>query len=64
MKIKSYKYCGFLIVFLLLLFQHVSAQTPDYTKMTAAQQEEFIKNVSKMTPAQVNECIFRQKDFY
>ncbi len=55
MKIKSYKYCGFLIVFLLLLFQHVSAQTPDYTKMTAAQQEEFIKNVSKMTPAQVNE---------
>ena len=43
MKMNSYKYIGVLTVFLLLMLQNMMAQTPDFTKMTHAQQVEYIK---------------------
>src|ERR1035437_8032399 len=43
MKMNSYKYIGVLTVFLLLMLQNMMAQTPDFSKMTHAQQVEYIK---------------------
>jgi tetratricopeptide (TPR) repeat protein len=56
----KYKYYGFLIAFLLVMLQSVTAQAPDFTKMTPAEQEAYIKELSKMTPAQQEKYIKEQ----
>jgi tetratricopeptide (TPR) repeat protein len=56
---KNYKYYGFLIAFLLIMLQNVTAQTPDLSKMTKEEREGYIQQqaLSKMTKAQQEEYI-------
>lgn|GEM_PF-2436203 len=44
---KNHGCYGFLICFLLLMLQNVVAQTPDFSKMTRQQQQEYIKKMQQ-----------------